>query len=179
MLFRMELIFEEVEKFLDMNYIDASTIGYTLPVGIYEITDFNLMLKSLLTDDMKVNITRDDIRLRSNLTTNKTIKFTKRSFFYTVLAVVKSHSGAFGVIPGFVQLIPGSYKSDKPINITGIDKTNFKCDCIDGAIIDDVRHPIWYSFALDKPPGHKIIKEPWIKLSKKISKSVLSQVFFK
>ena len=48
---------------------------------MYEIIDFNFMLKSLLPKEVKVNITIDDIRLKSNLTTNKTIKFTKKSFF--------------------------------------------------------------------------------------------------
>ena len=48
---------------------------------MYEIFDIKLMLKSLLPDDVKVNITINDIRLRSNLTTNKTIRFTKKSFF--------------------------------------------------------------------------------------------------
>ena len=36
-----------------------------------------MMLKSLLPIEVKVNITIDDIRLKSNLTTNKTIRFTK------------------------------------------------------------------------------------------------------
>ena len=35
------------------------------------------MLKSLHPDEFKVNITIDDIRLRSNLTTDKTIGFTQ------------------------------------------------------------------------------------------------------
>ena len=39
------------------------------------------MRKSLLPDEPKVNITIDDIRLRSNLTTNKTKRFTRKSFF--------------------------------------------------------------------------------------------------
>ena len=38
------------------------------------------MIKSLLSGDVKVNITIDDIRLRSNLTTDK-ISYTKKSFF--------------------------------------------------------------------------------------------------
>ena len=46
------------------------------------------MLKSLLPNKVKVKITFDDIRLRSNLTTNKTKKFTKNLFsrqFYVLL----------------------------------------------------------------------------------------------
>ena len=81
MVFKMELTYHEVADKLDTQYIDAKTSGYTLPPGIYEISDIKLMLKSLLPDDKKVNFTFDGIRLRSKLTTNETIKFTNKSFF--------------------------------------------------------------------------------------------------
>ena len=75
-------------------------------------------------------------------------------------------------------MIAGSYKSDKPFNITGINKIHFKCDCIQGSIINGIREPILYSFALSSPPGYKICKEPRIKLFKKINKPVLSHIIF-
>ena len=75
-------------------------------------------------------------------------------------------------------MIAGSYKSDKPINITGIDKIHLKCDCIDGSIVNGTREPILYSFALSSPPGHKIYKEPRVKLFKKVNESVLSHISF-
>ena len=73
-------------------------------------------------------------------------------------------------------MIAGSYKSDRPINITGIDKIQLNCDCIQGSILNGMREPILYSFALSSPPGHKIYKEPRIKLFRKINKSVLSHI---
>ena len=51
------------------------------------------MLKSLLPNEVKVNITINDIRLRSNLTIKKTIRFTKKLFFYTILGFIQSYSG--------------------------------------------------------------------------------------
>ena len=75
-------------------------------------------------------------------------------------------------------MIAGSYKSDKPINITGIDKIHLKCDCIQGSIVNGIREPILYSFALSSPPGHKIYKETRIKLFKKVNKSVVSHITF-
>ena len=75
-------------------------------------------------------------------------------------------------------MIAGSYKSDKPINITEIDKIHLKRDCIQGSIVNGIREPILYSFALDQPPGHKIYKEPKVKLFKKINKTVLSHITF-
>ena len=53
-------------------------------------------------------------------------------------------------------MIAGSYKSDKPINITGVDKVHLKCDCIQGSIMNCTREPILHFFALDQPPGQEI-----------------------
>ena len=76
MVFRTGLTKYEIEKILDMNYIDASTIRYTLVPGIYENSDIDMMVKSLPPNEVKVNIGIDDIRLKSNLTTNKTLRLT-------------------------------------------------------------------------------------------------------
>ena len=75
-------------------------------------------------------------------------------------------------------MIAGSYKSDRPINITGIDKIHLKCDYIEGSIVNGIREPVLYSFALSSPPGHKINKKPRIKLFRRINKSVLSHITF-
>ena len=75
-------------------------------------------------------------------------------------------------------MIKGSYRSDRPISITGIDKIHLKCDCIQGSIVNGIREPILYSFALSSPPGHKIYKELKVKLFKRINKSVLSHITF-
>ena len=122
LVYRLHLTYDEIVDILDVKYITGSTKGYALPPGLYEISDISLTLKSLLPKDVRVNITIDNIRLKSILTTNKTIRFTKRPFFHIILGFTQSRSGFLGAIPGFVQLIPGTYKSDRPINITGIDK---------------------------------------------------------
>ena len=140
----------------------------------YEISDPNLMLKFLLPDE--VNITIDDIRPISNLTPNKTIRFTEKSFFYTILGFIQSHSGLLGDFEGFVQLIPGRYKSSKPINITGFDEIYLKCVFINDSF--GVRELILDSFALDKSPGHETYREPRVELFKKVNISVLSHRTF-
>ena len=127
---------------------------------------------------MKINITIDDIRLKSNLKTNQTLLFTKKSFFYTILGFTQSRSYPLDDIDGFYQLMAGSCRSDIPLNIRGIDKVHLKCDCIQGSIVNGIQQPILYSFALSSPPGHKIYKEPRLKLFKKINKSVLSHIVF-
>ena len=140
--------------------------------------DLSNTLKYFLPDTVKVIVTIDDIKLKSNLKTNQTLIFTEKSFFYTILGITRSRSYPLDDIDGFYQLIAGSYKSDKPINITGIDKIHAKSDCIQGSIVNGIREPILYSFALSSPPGHKIYKEPRIKLFKKVIKSVLSHITF-
>ena len=101
-----------------------------------------------------------------------------KSLFYTILGFTRSHSYPLKDIDGIYQLIAGSYKSDRPINITGVDKNQLKCDCIQGSIVNGIRGPILYSLALSSPPGRKIYKEPRMKLFKKINKSVLSNLPF-
>ena len=175
---RMRLSYDEVMDILDLKYIPTKRTGYSLNPGIYEVVDLNNTLKYILPNNVKVNITIDDIRLKSNLKINQTLIFTEKSFFYTILGFTQSRSYPLDDIDGFYHMIAGSYKRDRPINITGIDKIHLKSDCIQGSIVNGIREPILYSFALSAPPGHKIYKEPRIKLFKKVNKSVLSHITF-
>ena len=77
----MQLIYDEIVDILYVKHITDSTNGYSLPVGIYEVADITWMLKSLLQDEVKVIFTIADFRLRSNLITMKTRRFTKKTFF--------------------------------------------------------------------------------------------------
>ena len=176
--YRMRLSYDEIIDVLDLKYISTKRTGYSLNPGIYEVVDLNNTLKYILPDNVKVTITIDDIRSKSNLKTNQTLVFTERSFFYTILGFTRSQSYPLDDIEGFYQLIAGSYKSERPINISGIDKIHLKCDCIQGSIVNGRREPILYSFALSSPPGHKIYKESRVKLFKKVNKSVLSHITF-
>ena len=167
LVYRMRLSYDEIMDILDLKYIPTKRTGYSLNPGIYEIIDINNTLKHILPDNVKVDITIDDVRLKSNLKIIQTLIFTERSFFYTILGFTQSRSYPLDDIDSHYQIIAGSYKSDKPINITGIDKIHLKCDCIQGSIVNGIREPILYSFALSSPPGHKIYKEPRVKLFKK------------
>ena len=159
----MQLTYDEFVDILDLKYVPTKRTGYSLNPGIYEVVDLNNTSEHILPDNVKVNITIDDIRLKSNLKTNQTLFFTEKSFFYTILGFTRSHSYPLDDIDGFYQLIAGSYKSDKPVKITGIDKTHSNCDCIQGSIVNGVREPTLYSFVLSSSPGQKIYKEPRIK----------------
>ena len=156
MVYRFQLTYDEIMDILDLKSIPTKRTGYSLDPGIYELEDLNNTLKKILPDNVKVSVTIDDIRLKSNLKTNQTLIFTEKSFFYKILGFTRSRSYPLDDIDGFYQLIAGSYKGDKPINITGIDKVHLKCDCIQGSIVNGKREPILFSFALSSPPGYKL-----------------------
>ena len=81
MVHRLQLTYDEIVDTLDVKYKAGSTVGYTLVPGIYEFSDINLMIKSLLPNKVKVKNIIDDIRLKLVITTNKTVRFTNKSFF--------------------------------------------------------------------------------------------------
>ena len=73
---------------------------------------------------MEIFVTIDEKKCKTLLEINQTLKFTNKSFFYTIVGYTQSHSYPLDDLDGIYQLIAGSYKSDKPINITGIDKVH-------------------------------------------------------
>ena len=54
-------------------------------------------------------------------------------------------------------------------NITTVNLYHLKGNLIDGGIVNGTRHPISYSFALDKPPGYRMLVFPKVKQFKKMS----------
>ena len=63
-------------------------------------------------------------------------------------------------------MITGSYKSAKPIDVTGIDKSHLESDCYNGFIVNGTRKPFLYSVAPISSPSHKMFKEPRINFFK-------------
>ena len=171
MFYGMELTYDEFVDILGVKCIAGSTNRYTLPNGMYEISDVNLMIKSLLPNKEKVNTTIDGNSLRSNSTSHKSKKSTKSFFFDTILLFTQCHSRALGAIAAkrtidpvntkrSIQKIAGTYKSEKTINITGNDGFRLKCEGINGRIVNGVKQTFLCSFTLDKHPGHKINRGP-------------------
>ena len=71
LVYRTRSSYDEIMNLLDLKYIPTKKTGYSLNPGIYEIVDLNNILKYILPNNVKVNITIDDIRLKSNLKTNQ------------------------------------------------------------------------------------------------------------
>ena len=81
LVYRMRLSYDEIMDLLDLKYVPTKNIGYSLDPGIYEVVDLNNTLKYILPDNVKVNVTIDDIKLKSNLKTSQTLIFTEKSTF--------------------------------------------------------------------------------------------------
>ena len=163
----MEPTCDEVMNKIDIKYFPSKTTKF------YPCTwKINKTMEKFLPDFVTVRNTIDDIRLNSNLKNNLTLIFTKNYFFHPKLGRTQSQSGPLNDIGGFIQLTPGSYKSEKTFNITGFDNIHIKCDCFEGSIVNGNRELILNCFALDKPPGHEIYNNSRMKLFKKLNKSV-------
>ena len=161
-----------------MKDIHTQRTSESLNSGIYEISDINTTLKTILPDNVEVSVTIDCIRINSKLKIDEILIFTDKSFFIGILGFTRARSYPLDDFDGFYQLIAGSYKSDRPINITGFDEIHLKCDCINGSIVNGIREPILYCFAFEQPPARKVYKEHRVKLFKKLNKSVLSHKTF-
>ena len=127
---------------------------------------------------MKESFTIDDFGSKSNLQFIQTLITFEKSLFYKIIGFTQSLLGVLGDIDEIFQLIPGGYKSDKPVNFTGMDKTHLKYDCINGSIVNGIREPIFFSFPLDQPARHKIQKEPGIELFKNVNEPILPHISF-
>ena len=100
----MRLSYDEIMDIIDLKYIPAKRTGYSLDPGIYEVVDLNNTLKHILPDNVKVNITIDDIRLKSKLKINQTLIFTEKTFFYKILGFTQSRSYPLDDIGGFLSI---------------------------------------------------------------------------
>ena len=67
----MDLTYDEIMAVLDIKNTSATSGGYTVPPGLYEINDLKSMINSSLPDEVIVIIKIVDIRLRSKLTIKK------------------------------------------------------------------------------------------------------------
>ena len=96
------------------------------------------------------------------------IRFDEKSFFSTIL----------GFTAGWDYKHYNQYLSQKIVNLSSTNKIHWKCDAINGSVVDGVRQPILYSFVLDKPSGYKVFCEPETTHYKKTIKSILKTITF-
>ena len=107
MVYRLRLTYDEIIDLLDLKYTPTKRIGYSLNPVIYEVVNLNNILKNILPVNVKVSVTIDGVKLKSNLKINQILIFTNKSFFYTILGFTQSNSYPLDDIDGFYQLILG------------------------------------------------------------------------
>ena len=81
LVYRMQLTYDEIINILDLKNIPTKRMGYSIEPNTYNVVDLNNTLNYILPDYVKVSVTIDDIRLKSNLKNIQTLIFTNKSFF--------------------------------------------------------------------------------------------------
>ena len=171
---QIDLIEDDVKLVLDE--YNSSFITYELEPGIYTFKDISEALLNILQIEYPgpsnvINIEFDDITRKTKLVVNIgiiAIRFDEKSFFSTIL----------GFTPGWDYKHYKKYTSQKIVNLGSTNKIHLKCDCIDGSLVNGIRHSIFYSSVLDKLPGYRVFSEPETIHYKKINKSVLNTITF-
>ena len=171
---QIDLVEDDVGLVLDE--YNSSFITYELTPGIYTFKDlsealFNILQSEYLGPSNVIDIEFDDITMKTKLDVRSgiiAIRFDEKSFFNTIL----------GFTPGWDYKHYNKYFSQKIVNLGNTNKIHLKGDCIDGSVVNGLRHPILYSSVLDKLPGYKVFCEPETIHYKKINKSVLNTITF-
>ena len=70
LVYRMQLIYDEIIDILDIKYIPTKRMGYSIEPNIYNVVDLNNTLKNILPDYVKLSVTIDEKKYKTNLQTN-------------------------------------------------------------------------------------------------------------
>ena len=171
---RIDLVEDDIKLVLDE--YNSSFNTYELKPGIYNFKDnsealFNIIQIEYPGPSDVLVIEYDDITMKTKLVVRSgliAIRFDEKSFFSTIL----------GFTSGWDYKHYNKYISQKIVNLSNTNKIHLKCDVIDGSVVNGIRHPILFSFVLDKKPGYKRFSEPETIHYKKINKSVLNTITF-
>ena len=67
LVYRMQLTYNEIIDILDLKYIPTKRTGYSIEPNIYNVVDLNKTLKNILPDNVKINITIDERKYKTDL----------------------------------------------------------------------------------------------------------------
>ena len=171
---QIDLVEDDIKLVLDE--YNSSFITCELDPGIFTFKDISEALFNILQSDCPgdcnvIVIEYDDINMKTKLVVQSgiiAVKFDEKSFFSTIL----------GFTSGWDYKHYNKYISQKIVNLSNTNKTHLKCDVIDGSVVNGIKHPILFSFVLDKKPGYKVFSEPETIHYKKLNKSVLNTITF-
>ena len=74
----MQLTYDEIIDVLDLKYIPSKRTGYSIEHNVCNVVDLNNTLKNILPDNVKISVTIDEKKYKSNLKINQTLIFTKK-----------------------------------------------------------------------------------------------------
>ena len=67
LVYRFQLTYDEIIDIVDMKFIPKKRIGYSIKPILYQIGNINNTLKHILLDNVKINVTIDGKRYKTNL----------------------------------------------------------------------------------------------------------------
>lgn len=119
-----------------------------IPEGSYELQDINDYLNEKMTD-CKLELNCNNNTLRTSLICSKDVHFNKVNSLCNMLGF------------GNETLKAGILNESRfPVNILSSTVIRIECDIISGSFINGKPSHIIYEFALNVPPGYRIIEIP-------------------
>ena len=129
---------------------------YEIPPGIYELSDIN-------------NSFQESLELKADEKIMKTISTTHHLVIF---------NSELNELIGITKNYPaGTHLSQKPTNITNIDKVHLNCYCINGSIVNGRRESI-FSLSFSAPAGFETCKEPTLISVRKVDKERVENITF-
>ena len=80
LVYRVRLTYDEIIDILDLKYIPTKRMGYSIEPNIYNVVDLNKTLKNILPDNVKIGITIDERKYKTDLKISQTLIFTNKKF---------------------------------------------------------------------------------------------------
>ena len=81
LVYRMQLTYDEIINILDLKFISTKRIGYSIEPNIYNVVDLNKTLKNILPNNVKIDVTIDERKYKTDLKINQTLIFTIKVSF--------------------------------------------------------------------------------------------------
>ena len=155
---------------------------YEISLGIYTIRDNSEVVYTMGAHGETLKIEYDDITMKTKFIWTRfgsaigRIRFDENSIFKKFIGFTPYWD--YKPIIAIHADDPGDYTGDKNLILITKEKIHFKCEVIDGSIVDGLRQPVLYSFILDKPAGYKCFRQPETIHYKKVNKFVLNTKIF-
>ena len=142
----VDLVEDDIRLVLDE--YNSSSITYEFEPGIYTLKDISKALFNIRQPEYElysnpVDIEYDDITMKNKLVVRPgiiAIRFDEKWFFST----------ARDFTPHWDYKHYNEYISQKIVNLSITNEIHFKCDVIDGSVVNRLRQPMLYSFVLNK-----------------------------